>query len=253
MSGTPHRNLRMFGELCGDKSARDVVLLTTMWDKVRNTEEAEKREAGLKERYWNVMIHHGATVGRFYKNDPESPWKVVDQMIQRHQLGQALLLQEEIVDLGKRLNQTQAGKALFRSLQGLLNKQNKSIRLIEEQVEEGRTDADADVQADMEALLAEAARIKEDFESMKLPLGRKIALLFKGFGKKEQAVGQPLISLGFLTDCYDCLSSDNLRNTSNVKILTARRRNVTFTNSLCICILFSTYFTDLQCEFSTYV
>jgi len=57
MSGTPHRNLRMFGELCGAKSARNVVLLTTMWDKARNPEEANKREAGLKERYWNVMIH----------------------------------------------------------------------------------------------------------------------------------------------------------------------------------------------------
>jgi hypothetical protein len=186
----------MFGELCGDKSARNVVLLTTMWDKARSIEEVEKREAGLKERYWNVMIHHGATVGRFYVNGSgsKSPWLIVDKMIQRHQLGQALLLQEEMVDVGKRLNETNAGKALFRDLEGLLNKQNKTIKSLEEQMDGGRTDAD--VEREMEALRKEIENIMQEFDSMKIPLGRRIALFFgKAFGKKEQAVsiGLPIL------------------------------------------------------------
>ena len=193
MSGTPHRNLRMFGELCGDKSARNVVLLTTMWDKARSIKEVENREAGLKERYWNVMIHHGATVERFYVNGsgPHSPWLIIDRMIHRHQLGQALLLQEEMVDVGKRLNETNAGKALFRDLEGLLNKQNKTIKSLEEQMDGGRTDAD--VQKEMDALRSEIENIIKEFESMKIPLGRRIALFFgKAFGKKEQAVSRGL-------------------------------------------------------------
>jgi len=180
MSSTPHRNLRMFGELCGNKYAINVVLLTTMWDKVRSITEAEKREASLKERYWNAIIHHGATVDRFYKNGPKSPWETINEMVQRHKKGQALLLQEEMVDIGKRLNETNAGKALYRDLQGLIEKQNKTIKSLEDQAKGGRTDAD--VQAEMEALRAEADRIMKEFESMKIPLGRKFALFFK---KKE--------------------------------------------------------------------
>ena len=188
MSGTPHRNLRMFGELCGDKSTRNLVFLTTMWDKARNIKEAENREAQLKERYWNVMIHHGATVERFYVNGsgPQSPWLIVDRMIHRHQLGHALL-QEEMVDVGKRLNETNAGKALFRDLEGLLTKQNKTIKSLEEQMDGGRTDAD--VQKEMEALRSEFENIMKEVESMKIPLGMRIALFFGNeFGKKAQSV-----------------------------------------------------------------
>jgi hypothetical protein len=188
-SGTPHRNLRLFGELCGDKSARNVVLLTTMWDKARNVKEAEKREAGLKERPWCIMIHHGATVGRFYVNGSgsESPWLIVDGVIQRHQLGQALLLQEEMVDIGKRLNETAAGKALFRDLKELVNKQNRTIKLLEEQMDGGTTDLD--VQKEMDALRSEIENIMKDCQSMKIPLGRRVALFFGNpFRKKAQAV-----------------------------------------------------------------
>jgi len=107
-------------------------LLTTTWDKARSIKEVENRAAGLKEHYWNVMIHHGATVERFYVNGsgPPSPWLIVDRMIHRHQLGQALLLQGEMVNVGKRLNETKAGKTLFRDLEGLLTKQNKTIKLV---------------------------------------------------------------------------------------------------------------------------
>ena len=198
ISGTPHRNLRMFGELCGDKSARNVVLLTTMWDKARSIEEVKKREADLKEHYWNVMIDHGATVDRFYVNgsDSKSPWLIIDKMIQRHQLAQALLLQEEMVDVGKRLNETNAGKALFRDLQGLINKQNKTIKSLEEQMDGGRTDAD--VERETQALRKEIENLMREFESMKIPLGRRIALFFgKAFGKTEKAVS---IGLPFLSD-----------------------------------------------------
>jgi len=120
MAGVPHRSIRVFGELCGDKFLTNVVILTTMWDKVRSMEEGGKREATIKMKYWNAMLHHGATVNRFYKDDPKSAWTIVDNLIQERQLGQALLLQEEMVDLGKPLNETTAGKALRRDLWDVL-------------------------------------------------------------------------------------------------------------------------------------
>ena len=188
-----------------------------MWDKARNYEEANKREAGLKERYWNVMIYNGATVARFQMNGSKpNPWSIVDNMIQRHQLGQALLLQEEMVDVGKRLNETNAGKALFRDLEGLLNKQNKTIKSLEEQVEAGKTDED--VQRELATLQKEIEKLVEEFESMKIPLGRRITLFFgKAFGRKEKSVSisLPPIPFNFPIDCRTSLGSDG-RSVVNV-------------------------------------
>lgn len=175
------------------------MLVTTMWDRVRDIPAAESKEASLKERYWKVMIHHGASVGRFHMNGPNSPWEMVDKMIRHHQLGQALLLQEEMVDEGKRLEQTNAGKALSSNLRRLLIKQNRAIELLEGQVEGER--AGADVEAEMVALRAE---IEEEFENMKTPFGKRVALFFgKAFGKKEYTVSNHyhIFYTNVLTDC----------------------------------------------------
>lgn len=165
----------MFAELCGDNFAGNVVLLTTMWDRVKDVPAAESKEASLKERYWNVMIHHGATVERFHLNGSgfKSPWLIVDKMIQRHQPRQALLLQEQIV--------ANTGKALSSNLRKLLIKQNRAIELLEGQVEGER--ADVDIEAEMAALRAE---IEEEFENMKTPFGKRVALFFgRAFGKES--------------------------------------------------------------------
>ena len=52
----------MFAELTGTCAAENVVLATTMWDEPHlKLNNGSKWEQCLKE-YWNVMIHHGATV-----------------------------------------------------------------------------------------------------------------------------------------------------------------------------------------------
>ena len=92
VDGALHHNLRSFAGLCGDKYVKKVVYLTTRWDEVMNTEDAEvakQREADLETSYWNDLILHGATIGRFDINDPKSPWVIVDKMIHRHESGKA--------------------------------------------------------------------------------------------------------------------------------------------------------------------
>ena len=186
MSGTAHRNLRMFGELCGDKSAKNVVIVTTMWDNARNKEEASKREDSLKDRYWNVLLHHQASVARFY-NDQDSAWKIIDQVAGLDRT--AVLLQEEMVTLGRNLNETNAGKALYRDLQGLLEKQNKTMHLLAEKAEGAQTPEDVD--AEMNKLREEIDTLLKEVEGMQVPFGRRLALfLGKVLGRKAQAVIQ---------------------------------------------------------------
>jgi len=187
MAGTAHRNLRMFGELCGDKSAKNVVLVTTMWDKARSTEAASKREDGLKTGYWNVLLSHRASVARFYNNH-DSAWKIIDQVTGR-EMGDktAVLLQEEMVTLGRNLNETDAGKALYRDLQGLIDKQNKTMHSLAKKAE--GTWAPEDGQAEMNKLREEMETLLKEIEGMQIPYGRRLGLLFERvIGRKPQAV-----------------------------------------------------------------
>ena len=112
MSATPHRHLLMFAELTGPKSAKNVVLATTMWDKLHPeiVDEGSKRENDLKE-YWKDMLDHGAAIERFL-NTSDSTWDIIDNVIKNDRKA-VLLLQEELVDQKKHLLATSAGRALF--------------------------------------------------------------------------------------------------------------------------------------------
>ena len=185
VDGPIQRNLRMLGELYGDTSAKNIVLVTTMWDKARS-EEASKREDGLKTRYWNALLYHRASVARFH-NDQDSAWKIIDQVAGRDRA--AVLLQEEMVTLGSNLNRTNAGKALYRDLQGLLEKQNKTMHLLAEKAEGAQNLEDVD--AEMNRLREEIDTLLKEIEGMQVPFGRRLALFFgKVVGRKAQAVIQ---------------------------------------------------------------
>jgi hypothetical protein len=89
----------MFAKLTGPRSAKSVILATTMWDKLNaKFDDGDKREKILKEEYWNVMIRHGAAVERFL-NDSDSAWSIIDNFVNPNADDQkaVLLLQEESV------------------------------------------------------------------------------------------------------------------------------------------------------------
>jgi len=115
MGSTPRLNLRMFEELTGPGSAKNVILVTTMWDILGPTSEVgNNREARLKAEYWNVMIEHGAAVERFL-NDSDSAWNFINKNINKKNKRTALIFQEERVDQKQPLKETGAGKTLYQT------------------------------------------------------------------------------------------------------------------------------------------
>ena len=127
MSATSHRNLLTFAELTGPKSAKNVVLATTMWDKPHLMyNDGDKRETVLKEMYWNDMIDHGATAGRFL-NSPDSAWSIIDNIIKNDHKA-ALLFQEEKVDQKQPFLATTAGRALSMDLDMLIQRQKHTMQ-----------------------------------------------------------------------------------------------------------------------------
>ena len=184
MAGSPHRNLRMFGELCGDQAAKKVVLVTTMWDKVQQ-DIGVRREKELFENYWKTMISYGASTARF-SNSAESAWKFIDPILNLKQPAAEVLLLQELVDLKRPLSETKAGKALYSDKQKLLAEHRDTVRSL---AEEAREQNNLQLAQNLEA---ELKRVQKDFEetfneTKELKIHRRLSAAYRrwqgGFAK----------------------------------------------------------------------
>ena len=111
MEGSHMKNLRVFRELCGEKNFGNVILCTTMWDKV-SEEEGQRREEELKskEAFWGNLVSRGAQVMRHRGPDfTASARKIAESFIQKDTI--VLRLQEEL-DRNGSLSDTSAGRFL---------------------------------------------------------------------------------------------------------------------------------------------
>ena len=68
--GLAVRNFRMLRELCGEKTLKNVILMTNMWGRVTPQQGAD-REQQLKDKYFKAAIEKGAQLCR-YTNTPQS-------------------------------------------------------------------------------------------------------------------------------------------------------------------------------------
>lgn len=187
MAGSPYKNLRMFGNLCGDHAASRVLLVSTMWDKI-DTKIAEKRESQLAQEFWKGLLEGGSKIDRLRTSQMSESWRIISALIQQSHQREVTLLQQEIVDLERNLNETQAAQVLHSDLQKLLYEQKVSIKSLLAQVEKSN---DPKLKADLQK---EYNKIHKQFEKtfcevrkLKIPIGRRIALLFSF--RKPSSVG----------------------------------------------------------------
>jgi hypothetical protein len=104
----------MFASLCGQTAMPNVVIATTMWGEVREA-NGIRREEELTRDFWKDMVADGCRIERF-KDTRESAWDIVGK-----NSGTTLLLQKEMGDNGKSLEETEAYKTLWRSLQWIVD------------------------------------------------------------------------------------------------------------------------------------
>ncbi|KAI6019512.1 P-loop containing nucleoside triphosphate hydrolase protein [Pisolithus microcarpus] len=102
-SPTDMHGFQLFDRLCGSEAAHQVRLVTTMWDEADKS-EADKAEGTLEKTHWNSLIAAGAQPQRF-DDTSESAWNIVQSL---GNTTTTLLLQKEVVDLGKLLKDTTA-------------------------------------------------------------------------------------------------------------------------------------------------
>jgi hypothetical protein len=118
MEGPSVKNLVMMKKLCGQKSLKNVVLATTMWEKVTN-EEGLRREAELKQVFWKDMIGRGSTVARIRTETGNDALALVKSLLKNQPV--STRLQEELHS-GKPLDQTEAGAEIRVQILKLMRK-----------------------------------------------------------------------------------------------------------------------------------
>ena len=114
MGGISTRNFRMFRELCGDSSLKNVVILTNMWGEVnQDVGEARERELANDDLFFKPVLEKGARMIR-HDHTLASAQKVLRYFFNNRPA--VLQIQREIVDEKKDILQTAAGEELNREL-----------------------------------------------------------------------------------------------------------------------------------------
>jgi len=147
---------------------------------------ATQREAQLRGNFWKMLIDGGATTRRF-ENTRHSALDIVESLLSMGNDGDYLLLQEELVEQQKRLNQTEAGKVLYSRLQKILADQR---RMLQELAEEAKLQNDPalarSLQEEYDKIDAQLQKTFEEIKELKIPLSRRILLWL--FGRESRAV-----------------------------------------------------------------
>ena len=132
MEGSSVKNLRMFRELCGEKNFSNVILCTTMWDKV-GEEEGREREEELKSTrtFWGSLISHGAQVVRHQGDLTASARKIAESLIPKGTI--VLQLQQELGQNGN-LSDTSAGRFLTSEIEDMKKKHQEEMEALREEM-----------------------------------------------------------------------------------------------------------------------
>lgn len=180
----------MFGELCGDVAMNQVILVSTMWQKIA-PEVGVTREEELKSKFWKVLLDRGSKTDRLTDATSSEAWRIVEQLIKGKDEREVVLLQEELVELQKKLNETQAGKTIYTALQKALDKQREELKLLLTQVEKSDDPVlRNELKREYDRIEREFQETFEEAKKLKIPLTKRFIDFF--FGKRSRAVGLSL-------------------------------------------------------------
>jgi len=178
----------MFGKLCGDDAIKNVILATTKWSHIVG-DVGKQREEQLSKMYWKRMLDQGSGMAQF-RATPKSAWDIVGLILKKKEV-YALLIQEELVDLQKRLPETEAGIALRHTLQELLEDQKEMARQLREETEAQRNAEPApELRVRYEETQERLSSTLNQIQDLKVPLGRRIFTFFF-LTKRSHAVSSP--------------------------------------------------------------
>lgn len=138
MGGTARQNLRMFHKICGQDSLKNVVIVTTMWDKV-SPEDGKRREEELRssETLFKPLLDEGAAMYR-HDGTPASASAIIDHLLCTQERMTTQIV-HELLYQQRTLEETTAGAEIQSELRAILQKHTAEIRGLEEELKSATT------------------------------------------------------------------------------------------------------------------
>ncbi|KAI1734051.1 P-loop containing nucleoside triphosphate hydrolase protein [Xylaria scruposa] len=162
------KNLQMFQKLTGDKNLGNVVLATSMWDRV-SYEEGLAREGELKDKFWKLLITCGAKAMR-HEGTPESAQAIARTLMAKKPF--FVQLQKEMGRDNKALRDTAAGQQVMMELIRIREEHKRELADMEEMMRNTATENKLVVEAlkehyqgrlkDLEKTLRDERRLNEE-------------------------------------------------------------------------------------------
>jgi len=167
----------MFEKLCGKHALGNIILTTTMWDKIDET-TGQEREKELKGQYWKSMIKLGSTTIR-YRNTKDSAWEILDKVLESGHNRHAVLLQNEMVDMERQLNETDAGRTLYTALESLVKRRQETLDEIQA-VSKEQTDQEIlkRLRVECDELQRQLEITIADLQMMRISVGKRFLRYF---------------------------------------------------------------------------
>ncbi|KAH8797175.1 P-loop containing nucleoside triphosphate hydrolase protein [Flagelloscypha sp. PMI_526] len=159
-TGMSAKNFRMFRELCGETTLKNVVIVTNRWGEV--TEElGQAREAQLAGEFFKAVLEKG---GRMLRNSNtlESAHDIVRAILKNQPA--PLQIQTEMVDEKKDISQTAAGEELNRELQKLMKRHTIEMEELKTEMKEAARIKDEETRLE---LMNEARILQEQLDRVK--------------------------------------------------------------------------------------
>jgi len=144
VSGSTKANFDIFKKLCGDKSFKNVIIVTNMWSRVTE-EEANFRTEHLESNLFKEIMEKGAHIMHNNHNTVKSAHEIMRAVMKNHPL--PLVIQEELVEDGRDINETAAGQAVDERIAALMAEYERKLK----EVEEARRTADEETRKEQEA------------------------------------------------------------------------------------------------------
>lgn len=144
--------------MCGDQALCNVVIVTSMWEKVTR-EVGDAREQELESDFFKPALDKGAQFLR-HEDTTESTHKIIRAILGKERV--PLRIQEEIADEGKQIDETIAGKELRRELDEQVKKRREQLQDLQEMLNETEAD-DGETRRELEQ---EVSKLREELEAM---------------------------------------------------------------------------------------
>lgn len=169
MGGVSKRSFKLFRNLCGDASLKNVVIVTNMWDNVTLEEgQAREEELSTDNRFFKPALDEKAIMLR-HDNTTESARGIIRTIFANHPL--PLAIQKEVVDDKTPLHETNVGKVLAEDLKESAQWFLKEMKNLKDDIAESMQQRDEKARRDLaDALLktnADLSRVQNEIKNLR--------------------------------------------------------------------------------------